>query len=297
MVEWWIKYQGHIESLNFKYPERNFLNLKSVHNISLATYRFDHQSPKALIFLFHGLHMSSSIFTHLGKSLHSQGFAVLAFDQQGHGLSGGVRGTVSSLEDYSNDCLSFILKCRDLYPSNLPIFLIGLSMGGSMCVSVSLKRPDLIKGIILFGPALAVDPNFQPVVQKTVSFLNNCCCRNLRVFAVDQALVCRNPLYKGYFQENPEFFHEKLNVRTINALLTGFRNVQQNALNFDGSVLVIQGEKDKIVSCQQAKDFVKNCKSSDKEIVVYPEMFHVVTHEPEFPEVIERCIHWLNARV
>ena len=286
MSDWSIKFQGHIKSVEYSFPESNFIDLKSVHNIPLSTYRYNSNKPRALVFFFHGLHLSSSIFTEFAHHLHLNQIVAVAFDQQGHGRSGGVRGTVSDYEDYSQDCLNFILKTKALYSDDLPIFLAGLSMGGSLCLTIALKRPDLIKGIILLGASLAVDPNFKPVIQKAVGLLNNCCCRNFGLFAIDQKIVSRNQYYSSYFSENPEFFSGKLNVRTVATLLGGYRRVQNQAHNITCSVFLVHGENDKLASCPQAKEFIKNCKSTDKEMLIYPEMHHIVTHEQEFPEIM-----------
>lgn len=296
MSIWSSKYEGLIESVRFAYPEEGFLSLKSVHGFNLVTYRFHHDYPKAIVFLFHGMHMSSYDFTHVGKSLHDNGYTVAAFDQESHGKSEGEKGTITSLEDYCVNCEKFILKTKELYPENTPVFCLGLSMGGSLSVMISLKRPDLVNGVILFGASLAVDPNFEPMLQKIVRCLNSCCCGGLRLKKIDQSLVSRNPHYAGYFNENPEFFHEKLNVKTAVAMLNGFQRLQRQLGNFDKPVLMFHGEQDKLASCEQAKEFIRICKSNDKEIVVYPDMFHVVTHEPEFPEIIEKTIAWLNIR-
>ena len=78
-------------------------------------FRYNHNKPRALVFLFNGLHLSSSIFTEMTHHHHLNHFVAVAFDQQSHGLSGGVLGTVYDLEDYLNDCINFILKVKALY--------------------------------------------------------------------------------------------------------------------------------------------------------------------------------------
>ena len=294
---WSNKYKGFIASVGFSFPEEGFLNLKSTNGCNLVTYRFHHDHPKALVFLFHGMHMSSYDFSHVGQELHDSNFAVAAFDQENHGKSGGDPGTVKSLDDYCTNCENFIIKTKELYPEETPVFCLGLSMGGSLCVMLALKRPDLINGIILLGASLAVDPSFEPALQKIVRFLNFCCCGALRLKAIDHSIVSRNPHYPGYFEENPEYFSGKLNVKTGAAVLKGFQKLQTQLPNFDKPVLMFHGEQDKLASCDQAKEFIRICKSKDKELVVYPDMYHVVTHEPEYPEIMQKTLQWLNQRV
>jgi alpha-beta hydrolase superfamily lysophospholipase len=295
--DWPTKYEGLISTVGITYPEQDFIKLVSCHRQRLVTYRFNHENPKAIIFMFHGMHMSSSDFSHLSQILFQEGFTVAAFDQEGHGKSEGEKGTISSLEDLGKDSRAFIRKKKDLYRENLPAFIIGLSMGGALAVMTCLDEPGLVNGIILLGASLGVDPNFEPLLQKVVRCFNSCCCSRMRIKAIDQSLVSRHPHYQGYFHDHPEFFHGKLNVRTAVAMLNGFSRLQTRLSDFDAPFILFHGEADKLASVDQAKNFFKICKSSDKTINIYPDMFHVVTHEPEYPEIQRKILDWLNARI
>lgn len=297
MNNWSAKYEGLISSVGISYPEENFINLISVHGHRLATFRFHHPHPKALVFIFHGLHISSYDFSHIGKTLYESGFAALAFDQEGHGKSEGIKGVVSSLEEYSADCEKFIMGAKELYPSGVPVFCLGLSMGGTLCILTALRIPNEIKGLILLAPSLGVNPDFEPFLQKLVLCLNACCCGKLKVKALDPALLSRNPYFAGYLSENPEFYSGKISVRTAALMINGFNRLQPRLPNVHNSILLFHGGQDKVVSLQQSKDFITNSKSADKKIIIYPEMFHAVTHEPELEKILSKTISWLNKRV
>ena len=294
--DWPAKYEGLITTIGASYPESNFISLVSRHRHALATFRFDHLDPKALVVMFHGMHMSSFDFSHLGLCLHDEGFAVAAFDQEGHGLSGGEKGTIASFESLGEDCAEFVRKTRELYKQGLKTYIVGLSMGGALAVLTGIDHPELVDGVVLLGASLGVDPNFEPFLQKMVRCFNACCCGKLRLKAIDQNLVSRNPNYFGYFHDNPEFFAKKLNVKTACAMLDGFGRLQRRLGEFDRPVIVFHGEQDKLASVEQAKHFVEVCKSADKEIRLFPDMFHVVTHEPEFPLITSSIISWISSR-
>jgi alpha-beta hydrolase superfamily lysophospholipase len=243
------------------------------------------------------MHLSSNDASHIAYHFFNSGFAVAAFDQEGHGKSDGPRGTIISLDSFAGDCEKFILKTKSLYPVNTQIFVLGLSMGGALSVMMGLRIPDLIKGALLFGPALGVAPDFEPSLQRIVRFLNFCCCSGLRLKAIDQNLASRNPHYPQYFHENPEFFAGKLNARTGAAMLNGLQNLELQRNHFDRPVIIFHGGQDKLADPKQSKEFIENCKSNDKELVVYDGMYHVVFHEPEIHEILERCVKWINERI
>lgn len=296
-MSWSIKYEGLITCVGIDYPEEDFVSLKSSHGFKLATYRFHRENPSALIFLFHGLHKASSDMAFTASYLYDQGFAVAAFDQEGQGKSEGERGTMSSLNDQANDCIQFILRTKELYRQNIPVFCAGVTLGGGLCVKVALMRPELVNGVILYGPTLGIDPNFSPVLQKIVGMLHCCCCREVRLKAIDQSRNCRNPHYASYCNENPGFFSGKMNVKTGYAILVGLRELEQQLASFSVPVLLFHGEKDQMRGFVQSAQFIKTCESSDKEIILFPECFHALIHEPEFPEALNKTVNWIRDRI
>lgn len=296
MSEWWVKYQGHIRSVGVDFPEKNWIQVKSTRGFNLATFRYQASNPKAVICYFHGMHCASSDFTHIAAYFSKHSITTIAMDQEGHGHSGGEPGTIYSLDAYAQDCANFIQKAKTLYPSNMPFFLIGHSMGGALCVKASILIPEAVRGSILLAPALGVAPDFEPLLQKVVRCLN-CCFSSIRLKALDQSLVSRNPHYPGYYAENPEFFSGKMNARTAVAMLNGFENLQLQYEAFKTPVIVFQGMQDKITSAAQAESFVKTCGSSDKEILLYPDMYHVLQEEPEIDEILARTLDWIKARI
>ena len=192
--------------------------MRSRNDYNLHTYRFHNPNPKGIICLFHGMAGSSNDATHIALKFFENGYAVIAMDQQCHGKSEGPKGTIVTLEDYAKDSELFLIKAQQEYPENTPIFILGHSMGGAVCAMVSLISPDLLKGMILLAPALGVNPEFEPFFRKLARCLN-CCCGCLKVTKVDSSLSTRNPDYLKYFEENPDFFNGRFNIRTAVIIL------------------------------------------------------------------------------
>ena len=295
-MSWSSKYEGLISCVGIEYPEKDFVSLKSTHSLRLATYRFHVNQPKALVFVFHGLHKASSDMALVARVLFQNGFAVAAFDQEGQGDSEGQRGTFVDIDDQVADCIQFIEKTKLMYPANVPVFCIGVTLGGALCVKIGLKRPDLLNGVVLYGPTLELDPNFNPFIQKTVRLLNWCCCKNLRLKAVDQSANSQNPHYASYCYDNPGFFSGKLNVKTAYAIIRGLRELKPQLERFKCPFILFHGEKDKMKGASSSSEFCEKCQAVDKEIVFYPEMNHAVVHEPEFKEILQKTVDWIRNR-
>lgn len=91
--------------------------------------------------------------------LEEAGLAVVAYDNIGHGQSGGKRGHCPSYESLL-DILKIVIEQADsLYPKK-PLFLYGHSMGGNLVLNYTLRRKNHIHGIIATSPylRLAFDP-------------------------------------------------------------------------------------------------------------------------------------------
>lgn len=297
MTEWWSKYQGHVACAGLPFPEESWLKIDSQSGFRLHTYRFHHPESKAIICIFHGLFCESTMATHVAQKFFSNGFTVIAFDQEGHGKSEGPRGTIPGFQQFAKDSENFLLAAQNFYPKGIKIFILGHSMGGALCVLLSAMRPDLISGMILYSPALGVNPNFEPFIRKVVRCLNYCCCSAMKLKDVDQNESSRNKHYNEYFLENPGNYNGKLNVRTAVIILDDLEFVQSQLQLITTKVLLFQGGHDFIVSKEMARQFIIDCQSTDKEYVFYEDMYHEVLHEPEASEVISKSIDWVNQRI
>lgn len=96
-------------------------------------------APRAVVCLVHGLGEHSSRYAHVAEVFTKEGFVLFAFDQRGHGKSGGARGHFSSADDFMNDIDLFLEQVRSQYPG-LPLILYGQGLGGIFVLHHSLNR-------------------------------------------------------------------------------------------------------------------------------------------------------------
>ena len=87
------------------------------------------RTPERVVVLVHGYAEHSGRYEHVGAHLAERGAAVHAYDQQGHGKSGGTRCHVRRFGDLLDDLEGFVGVVRAEH-SGLPVFVVGHSMGG-----------------------------------------------------------------------------------------------------------------------------------------------------------------------
>ena len=109
--------------------------------------------PRAVVALVHGLIEHSGSHAETAIELAGRGFSVYAMDLRGHGRSGGSRCSVRSFDQYLLDLDVFFERTRRK-AGDLPLFLMGNSMGGLIAALWAAGRQPQVSGLVLSGPLL-----------------------------------------------------------------------------------------------------------------------------------------------
>jgi alpha-beta hydrolase superfamily lysophospholipase len=108
--------------------------------------------PRGAIVLLHGCCDYSGAFDEIAPKLVKRGFSCIAYDQRGFGATAS-RGEWTAQERYIADAREAIQFFRTRLNADLPLFIIGESMGGSVAVHTAATHPELhLGGIILVAP-------------------------------------------------------------------------------------------------------------------------------------------------
>jgi alpha-beta hydrolase superfamily lysophospholipase len=110
------------------------------------------ERPLATVFVLHGLYDHVGLFSHTIHNLLKQGYAVVAFDQPGHGLS---EGEPTEIDDFSLylDCFQRVLTVCESIPE-LPKkrHIVAQSTGAAVAMGYLLKKADPFEKIVLLAP-------------------------------------------------------------------------------------------------------------------------------------------------
>jgi len=120
-------------------------------------------TPKGVVCLVHGHGEHVGRYDHVGEALSAAGYALLGFDQRGHGRSAGQRGHIPSYEALLDDIALLLEQAMNRYPA-LPLFLYGHSMGGNEVINYALRRKPALSGVIATCPWLRLA--FEPPALK-----------------------------------------------------------------------------------------------------------------------------------
>ena len=110
-------------------------------------------SPKGIIQIVHGFAEHGSRYMNIVNALVPKGFIVFADDHRANGRSGGDRGHITSFDDFISDEKELTKYIRT-QEKDLPLFLLGHSMG-SLISSIYLSYfPEEFSGLILSGTGI-----------------------------------------------------------------------------------------------------------------------------------------------
>ncbi len=137
--------------LTFPQARQTRLGTLPVAGYQLAVQAWWPEQPRASLLLLHGYYDHMGLYRHLIEWALGMGFAVLACDLPGHGLSSGAPASIDDFADYRAS-LEALLGCAERLALPAPWHLCGQSTGGAILLDYLLTgapRPQLGHSILL----------------------------------------------------------------------------------------------------------------------------------------------------
>lgn len=266
----------------------NERTLKSFDGTKLFTETSLTGDIKAITILVHGLAEHSGRYKYLTDKLNGENFGVYKFDHRGHGKSEGQRAFYSDFNELLDD-INFIVELAKEENPNLPLFLIGHSMGGFGVASFGVKYPNKVDGIVISAgltrdkkETLAavpddLDPHFEIPNELTDGV---CSVEEVRIDYVNDPLNCKT-------------FTAGL-AQSVNK---GVAWLKDKSKGFAYPVLLLHGSEDALVSYEDSLEFFSDISSQDKQVKLYGGLYHEIFNEYSKDEVIGDVLVWIKNRI
>ena len=255
------------------------------------------KKPTASILLSHGLGEHGSRYIEIAMKFAEAGFVTYMYDFRGFGHScNGPHFTTFK------DMLEDIVMHMKLVRNDLPLFLMGHSMGGGTSLQLLRRNPNLkIAGVILHNPHIKFSPQTKfskldllifPYIPRTMEllFLTGPHCSAHLLVKSEKGL-------RDFYHD--EFFEIKSTFKMLKTLLAMtnnlFTKINDNVLNYP--CLNVLGGWDRMTPATYCQEYFKNnviCK--DVTFKIYSKGFHNVIHDYESDEVCNDIINWVKKR-
>ncbi|MED5815582.1 lysophospholipase [Mycolicibacterium sp. 050232] len=252
-------------------------------------------APRGVVVLSHGLGEHAGRYHHVAQRFGQAGLVVYALDHRGHGRSGGKRVYLRDMSEYVGDFHTLVGIAAAAYPA-LPRLVLGHSMGGGIVFSYGVEYPDEYTAMVLSGPAVAAQAAVSPVLAVVAKVLGKI-APGLPVENLDANAVSRDPAVVAAYNADPLVWHGKVPAGIARALIVVGETMPQRASALTAPLLVVHGEKDRLVAADGSRHLVECVGSSDVHLKVYPGLFHEVFNEPEKELVLDDVTTWIETHL
>lgn len=251
-------------------------------------------SPNRVLVLVHGLAEHSGRHAALAQWFAQRRFAVHAYDHRGHGRSLGRRGFVRAFSELLDDLECFLMTLKKDHP-NLPITLLGHSLGGLVVLTLLCERNPVLAQAIVSGPALRVSDGVSKLQLGLVR----------RVGPILPWLSVPNSLHLEHLSRDPEVGRRycedslvlrKLSISLVHAILEQGPRTLCAAAKVQVPVLVLHGADDQICSAAASQEFFRTLRAKRSECKIYPALRHEIFQEPEHEKVYQDVLMWIEKR-
>ncbi len=252
---------------------------------------------KAVIVAVHGFNDYSNFFEMPAEYFSKQGIACFAYDQRGFGAAP-QRGLWAGSDTYVEDLQTITGLLKQRYPQ-LPIYLLGESMGGAIVIT-AMSRPEMpdVSGIILSAPALwarSTMPWYQSGLLWTLAHSMpwlSLTGRGVHVQASDNIDMLRA------LGRDPLVIKET-RVETIYGLTDLMDTAFSSASLLHGDMLVLYGENDQIIPKQPTYSFLQELlttDTADKTVAIYQHGYHMLLRDLQAVTAWQDIAEWINSR-
>ena len=192
-----------------------------------------------------------------------------------------MRGHVDTFESFISDA-DLIVEIAKKDNPNLPIFMLGHSMGGFIAFIYGLKHGHKLRGQILSASATSKPKESKGFKSKILKFMN--------MFLPMKRI--KNPVAR----DATELSSVSLNLY-VQFLTYGIEHLQKNIGKYKGSCLILHGKKDRVIDIETSLNLYNDISSSDKLIKIYDGLSHDLLKAKDEDVVFEDIHKWLNERV
>jgi len=281
----------------------NKYSLSVTQQLNLPCYEWPSQqkTTKALIVFLHGFNNHGGNYFYLGEWFSKQGYTFVSYDHRDHGASP-LRNQQCNIEDMVHDAREIIRQLHQKFPE-LPVFLMGSSMGGALSILAAQDEPEndvaeLLSGLILWAPQVVATKRrgrLYKALKTASTFAANFKLPIGVIAGHNLPRQCDDKKLTDQMAKDPLMLRNP-NLGLITRVLTlGDRAAKAN-FKTGFKVLMLFGGSDTLIFRHDIKQFVARIKSSDADIdyCFYPNNKHMLWGDLNREEIYQDTLVWME---
>jgi alpha-beta hydrolase superfamily lysophospholipase len=210
--------------------------------------------PRGVVLIVHGLGEHAWRYDPLAQRLNEWGFAVRAYDQRGHGDSGGQRGVLPDDDALLDDLQEVLEDTRKhiAQPWACPLILLGHSMGGLVAATWVLRGSSPVDALVLSSPAL--DAGIGPLHKRLIALLVRWAPNLTLSNGLDPRQISHDPAVVDAYQKDKRV-HDRISARLARFIDANGPPVVAAAPSWSVPTLVLYAGADRLVRPDGSRAF------------------------------------------
>jgi len=275
--------------------------LNSFDHMQLTVRRWTASKPKAVLIALHGMNDYGHAFDRAGNWWAQDGFVVYAYDQRGFGAL--TDDEVSIVDEwpgtqvFADDLRAMIQAVKIKHPE-LPVFVLGHSMGAGVVMIANAQSSLKVDGIILAAPAVWGGKRMPLFYRMTLSIAN--------FFASGKTLTGKRaarqatdniPILRG-MQADPLVL-KATPIRAIKGIVNLMGQANGVAHQQQGDILFLYGHRDEIIPIKAMEAVSQEMQTSRVKLTIksYPDGWHLLFRDLQAETVWCDIASWIDDRV
>lgn len=247
--------------------------------------------PTGTLLLVHGLAEHCGRYAHVAQRLCALGLRVVAYDQRGHGASGGARMVAERPDVFLDDLVELYDRVVRRWPE-LPIVL-GHSMGGLVAARLATSRVRPVRALVLSSPALALRLSGAMLTMHRMLLT---LAPNLRVPSpIRPADLSHDYAEVSRYRADP-LVQRTLTAGILQSMMLGIERAQADAPLLEAPTLLLVAGADRVVDPAGSRRFCDNAPADLRECIWFEHAYHEIFNEQAAlrAEVLDALSDWLR---
>ncbi|MBX9879800.1 MAG: lysophospholipase [Candidatus Obscuribacterales bacterium] len=272
-------------------------------HLPVYTWMLTNSSPKAIVVALHGGCLHGRSFRTLGQAMAEKNVMLVSLDMRGYGkwVHEGFGTSEDKRFNYAKseaDSVAIIQRLHEYFP-NVPVFVLGESLGANMAEKLLADAPDLVAGGVLINPYVKPHLFFHPYMLVTFA----------RGLTSPHGGLSVAPYLKNRLSDDRKQALAQINdplSRNNQSIVDLFQSLFFNmkgrksvaSIPSDEPVLFVVGKKDRLCNPKSTIKQYGNMLNSDKTLVLLQDKGHLLVETTEIePGIIDVLNFWLDAHL
>ena len=249
----------------------------------VSVREWSNAAPERIVVIAHGYGEHIGRYEHVAAELVRRGAVVYGPDHLGHGESEGEQVLIADFERIVDDVDRVVDLARERHP-DLPVVLIGHSMGGLIATRYAQRHADRLAALVLSAPAVGL----------SVVITDWLAAPELPNDPIDVAVLSRDPAVGEAYAADPLVYHGGWKRPTLEAFMAADAAITSGPGFGDLPTYYVHGEADELVPMVVAEPVVTGLAGSDFTARVVPGARHEVFNETDKDETIGAVADWIE---